>query len=243
MKENLQFLRAFLKNPLKVGAITPSSAELAAEMLQGIEPDDDNIVLELGVGTGAITKHLREITPSRGAYLGLELDSGLVKTLNRKFPDMNIICGNAAEAYSIHASSGLGKVRYVVCCLPFVSLPREVSEDILLDIQKFMDEGCELRIFQYAHGYFLPPAVKLRESLKGRYGKSRRSPLVLKNVPPAFTQQPQAQMAILGPTNILFVAAATGTQPLKYQWRKNGGNLAGATNANHTVTNVTASSD
>ena len=50
-----------------------------------------------------------------------------------------------------------------------------------------MDEGCELRIFQYAHGYFLPPAIKLRELLKNRYGKSRRSPLVLNNVPPAFT--------------------------------------------------------
>ena len=187
MNENLQFLQAFLKNPLKVGAIAPSSPELAQEMLQGIEPDDHNVVLELGVGTGAITKFLRPIIPSRASYLGLELDPDLVKTLNKNFPDMNIIRGNAAEAYSIHQESGLGKVRYVVCCLPFVSLPKEVSEQVLAEITRFMDEGCELRLFQYAHGYFLPPAIKLREFLKDRYGKSRRSPLVLKNVPPAFT--------------------------------------------------------
>lgn len=187
MKENLEFLQAFLKNPLKVGAIAPSSPELAAEMLHGIEPDDHNIVLELGVGTGAITKFLRQAIPSRSSYLGIELDGGLVETLSRKYPDMNIVCGNAADAYRIHQESGLGKVRYVVCCLPFVSLPREVSESVIAEIQKFMDEGCELRIFQYAHGYFLPPAIKLRESLRSRYGKSRRSPLVLKNVPPAFT--------------------------------------------------------
>ncbi|MEO7658277.1 MAG: hypothetical protein ABIV48_01575 [Pyrinomonadaceae bacterium] len=187
MKENLQFLQAFLKNPLKVGAIAPSSSELAAEMLQGIHPDDHNVVLELGVGTGAITKFLRGIIPSKDSYLGLELDHELVTTLNKNYPDMNIICGNAADAYSIHKESGLGKVRYVVCCLPFVSLPREISECVLTEIQKFMDEGCELRIFQYAHGYYLPPAIKLRELLKNSYGKSRRSPLVLKNVPPAFT--------------------------------------------------------
>lgn len=187
MNENLQFLQAFLKNPLKVGAIAPSSPELAAEMLQGIEPTDDSIVLELGVGTGAITRFLRDVIPSRESYLGIELDGDLVKTLNRNFPDLNIIQGNAAEAYSIHASSGLGKVRYVICCLPFVSLPKEVSEAVLAEITRFMDEGCELRIFQYAHGYFLPPAIKLREFLKNRYGKSRRSPLVLKNVPPAYT--------------------------------------------------------
>lgn len=187
MKENLQFLQAFLKNPSKVGAIAPSSSELAAEMLQGIQPDDHNIVLELGVGTGAITKFLRDIVPSKDSYLGLELDSHLVTTLNENYPDMNIVCGNAAEAYSIHKESGLGKVRYLICCLPFVSLPKEISDSVLVEIQKFMDEGCELRIFQYAHGYYLPPAIKLRERLKKRYGKSRRSPLILKNVPPAFT--------------------------------------------------------
>ena len=187
MKENLQFLQAFLKNPAKVGAIAPSSSELAAEMLQGIQPDDHNIVLELGVGTGAITKFLRDIVPSKDSYLGLELDSDLVKTLNENYPDMNIICGNAADAYTIHKDSGLGKVRYLVCCLPFVSLPKEISQSVLVEIQKFMDEGCELRIFQYAHGYYLPPAIKLREFMKKRYGKTRRSPLVLKNVPPAFT--------------------------------------------------------
>lgn len=187
MKENLQFLQAFLKNPAKVGAIAPSSPELAAEMLQGIHPDDHNIVLELGVGTGAITKFLRDIVPSKASYLGLELDSNLVKTLNENYPDMNIICGNATDAYAIHKDSGLGKVRYLVCCLPFVSLPKEISQAVLVELQKFMDEGCELRIFQYAHGYYLPPAIKLREFMKNRYGKSRRSPLVLKNVPPAFT--------------------------------------------------------
>ncbi len=187
MKENLQFLQAFLKNPLKVGAITPSSPELAAEMLLGITPDDHNIVLELGVGTGALTKFLRDAVPSKDSYLGIELDSDLVKTLNSNFPDMNIVCGSAADAYAIHQNSGLGKVRYVVCCIPFVTLPKDISEDVLAEIEKFMDEGCELRIFQYAHGYFLPPAIKLREMLKNRYGKSRRSPLVIKNVPPAFT--------------------------------------------------------
>ncbi|MBP9663054.1 MAG: hypothetical protein KBD94_00425 [Pyrinomonadaceae bacterium] len=187
MNENLQFLQAFLKNPLKVGAIAPSSPELAAEMLNGIEPDDNNIVLELGVGTGAITKFLRGVIPSRESYLGIELDGELVKTLNKNFPDLNIIRGNAADAYSIHNELGLGKVRYLVCCLPFVSLPKEVSEAVLTEISRFMDEGCELRLFQYAHGYFLPPAIKLREYLKTRYGKSRRSPLVLKNVPPAYT--------------------------------------------------------
>lgn len=187
MNENLQFLQAFLKNPLKVGAIAPSSPELAAEMLDGITPDADNIVLELGVGTGAITKYLTEVIPDPSSYLGIELDRDLVRTLNRRFPDLNIVCGNAADAYSIHRESGLGKVRFVVCCLPFLSLPKEVSEAVIAETEKFLDEGCVFRIIQAAHGYYLPPARKLREYLKRRYGRSKRSPLVMKNLPPSFT--------------------------------------------------------
>ncbi len=187
MNENLKFLQAFLKNPLKVGAVAPSSPELAAEMLQGIQPDDNNIVLELGVGTGAITKYLQDIIPSKSSYLGIELDGELVRTINSRFSDMNIVVGSAADAYTIHKESGLGKVSYLVCCLPFVSLPKEVSDSVLSEIVRFMDEGCTLRIFQYAHGYYLPPAIKLREFMRNRYGRSTRSPLVLKNLPPAFT--------------------------------------------------------
>lgn len=185
--ENIQLLQAFLKNPGKVGSITPSSPELAAEMLQGMRPDAENIVLELGVGTGAITKYLEEIIPDRNSYLGIELDRELVENINKAHPSLNVVCGNAMDAYEIHQKSGLGKVRYLVCCLPFVSLPKEVSERVLAEIEKFMAAGCELRIFQYAHGYYLPPAIKIREFLRDRYGKSRRSQLILKNLPPAFT--------------------------------------------------------
>jgi len=185
--ENIQLLQAFLKNPGKVGSITPSSPELAAKMLQGVRPDADNIVLELGVGTGAITKYLEQIIPDRNSYLGIELDSELVENLQAGHPNLNVVCANAMDAYEIHRKSGLGKVRYLVCCLPFVSLPKEVTERVLSEVEKFMHEGCELRMFQYAHGYYLPPAIKIREFLRDRYGKSKRSQLILKNMPPAFT--------------------------------------------------------
>lgn len=187
MNENLQFLQAFLKNPLKVGAIAPSSPELAAKMLEGIEPDENNVVIELGVGTGAITKFLQHKIPNKESYLGIELDKDLVKSLNRNFEDLKIICGNACETYSLHQKSGLGKVSYIICCLPFVSLPNEVGESILLQVDRFMQKGCLFRTFQYAHGYYMPSAIKLREFMRNRYGKSRRSRLVVKNVPPAYT--------------------------------------------------------
>ncbi len=186
MKENIEFLQAFIKNPLKVGAITPSSPELAREMLKGIEPDEKNIILELGVGTGAITKFIERIVPDDKSYLGIEIDRKLVNSLNIKFPGMKIMSGNACELEKFHKRSGLGKVSCIISCLPFVSIPNDVGEKILSEIEKFMNQGCMLRTFQYAHGYYMPSAIKLREFMRRRYGKAQKSPLIVKNVPPAY---------------------------------------------------------
>jgi phosphatidylethanolamine/phosphatidyl-N-methylethanolamine N-methyltransferase len=187
MNENIQFLQAFFKNPAKVGAITPSSPELAAKMIEGIVPDENNVVLELGVGTGAITKYLQTVVPDENSYLGIELDKDLVKSLKTKFPNFKIIRGNACDLGKIHQKSGVGKVGYIICCLPFVSLPNEVGEKILSEIDQFMQQGCMFRTFQYAHGFYFPSAIKLREFMRSRYGKSKKSKLIVKNVPPAYT--------------------------------------------------------
>ncbi len=187
MNENIEFLQAFLKNPGKVGSIKPSSPELAQKMIEGITPNKNHAVLELGVGTGAITKFLQEIVPDDKSYLGIELDRDLVRLLRRNFPDMQIVRGNAVDTAAIHERSGIGKISYVICCLPFVSLPNEVGEQIMLQVDKFMQQGCTFRTFQYAHGYYFPSAIKLREFMRDRYGKSKRSPLIVKNVPPAYT--------------------------------------------------------
>lgn len=187
MNENIQFLQAFLKNPGKVGSIAPSSTELAKKMIEGMKPNEDNIVLELGVGTGAITKYLQDILPNEDSYLGVELDKNLVRSLRKNYSDFKFVSGNACEATQIHQKSGLGKVGFIICCLPFVSLPNEVGDKILLEVDKFMQKGCTFRTFQYAHGFYFPSALKLREFMRSRYGKSKKSPLIVKNVPPAYT--------------------------------------------------------
>jgi phospholipid N-methyltransferase len=187
MNENIQFLQAFLKNPLKVGAVAPSSPDLAWQMLDGILPDKENIIIELGVGTGAITKYISEILPDNESYLGIELDGSLVSSLKVRNPEMNVVQGNACDLRSIHQESGLGKASYILCCLPFVTLPEEVAAQILSEIERYMEQGCLFRAFQYAHGYYTPSALRLRKFMRDRYGNSKRSKLVAKNVPPAYT--------------------------------------------------------
>jgi phosphatidylethanolamine/phosphatidyl-N-methylethanolamine N-methyltransferase len=187
MKEHLQFLQGFIKNPLKVGAISPSSPDLAVKMIEGVDADENNVAVEIGCGTGAITKFLQDVIPNRKSFLGIEIDKGFVDNLQKDFPKLQFVCGDARETEAILKENGFGKVSYIISGLPFVVLPKEVSSGILAEVDKLMKNGCMFRTFQYAHGYHLPPAVKFRDELDKKYGKCKRSSLILMNVPPVYT--------------------------------------------------------
>ncbi|MEZ5308476.1 MAG: rRNA adenine N-6-methyltransferase family protein [Pyrinomonadaceae bacterium] len=187
MSEKRQFLRALLRNPLGVGAITPSSRDLARMMIADVKPTPDEIILELGVGTGAITAEIQQILVEPNSYLGIEIDGSLVEMVKAKFPDLNIVNADACSACDLHSSLELGKVRYIVSGIPFVSLPKNICEEILGNIGEFMEFGCMFRTFQYVHGYYTPPAMRMREYMNKRFGPMKKSPVVLKNIPPAVT--------------------------------------------------------
>jgi phosphatidylethanolamine/phosphatidyl-N-methylethanolamine N-methyltransferase len=188
MNEHIQFLQAFLKNPLHVGAITPSSPELAWKMIENVQPNQENVLVELGVGTGSFTKLINQIVPDDKSYLGVEISRDFVKALKKEYPNLKFVCGNATKLHKLHEKTGLGKVGYVISGIPFVSLPNDVGDEILHQISLFMDEGnCMFRTFQYAHGYYMPSAVKLRKFMRARYGRVKKSQLIVKNVPPAYS--------------------------------------------------------
>ena len=54
------------------------------------------------------------------------------------------------------------------------------------------------------------------------------------NSPPVITTQPASQSVTAGQT-ATFTVAVTGTEPLAYQWRKNGSNISGATLSSYTT--------
>jgi pectate lyase len=56
-------------------------------------------------------------------------------------------------------------------------------------------------------------------------------------VPPSITTQPASQTVNAG-SSVTFSVVATGTAPLSYQWKFNGGNITGATSSSLTLNNV-----
>jgi phospholipid N-methyltransferase len=69
IQERVLFFGKFLQAPLKIGSVTPSSAWLVEAMLAPI-PWGTSTVVELGAGTGVITREiLRRLPPGGKAFL------------------------------------------------------------------------------------------------------------------------------------------------------------------------------
>jgi hypothetical protein len=60
---------------------------------------------------------------------------------------------------------------------------------------------------------------------------------VITSTPPSIVSQPQSQTVIAG-QSASFSVTATGTAPLRYQWLRNGANIAGATASTYTIANA-----
>ncbi len=184
--DTLHFVKAFLRNPVSVGSIVPSAAELAEAMMDGVNLKPGDVVLELGPGTGAFTRYIHRMLPAGASYLGIECEGRFVSLLRTRFPEFAFVQGLAEDAPRHVQEAGLGPVKLIISSLPFASLASSVRGAIITGIDLMMTPGCVFRTFQYVHAYPLPTAVRFRRSMEERFGAYQRSPAVLPNVPPAF---------------------------------------------------------
>ncbi len=122
------FLQELCAKPGAIGAVCPSSPYLARRMA-GQVPEGDGLVVELGGGTGAVTRALLErgVPPDR--LVVIELSGGFVQRLRDRFPDIRVIHGSAADL-SLLVPQG-EKIRAIVSSLPLCSLPAPISRAIL----------------------------------------------------------------------------------------------------------------
>lgn len=180
------FFRVMLRNPTSVCAIAPSSRDLARAMTHDLTLKPNEGILELGPGTGALTKEIRRVIPDANSYLGIELEVRFIRLLKQQFPDLRFVHNTVARASEVHGQSGLGPTKAIISGLSVTALPKEVQEQFIENLDRLMTPGCIFRMFQYVHAYPLPPAVRFRQQMADLFSYYHRSPMVLKNLPPAF---------------------------------------------------------
>lgn len=144
--KNLRFIGKFFTKPKTTGAILPSSRFLARAMAKHC-PKDDSIVLELGAGTGSVTKQIIKFCNNQRIY-SIELDKKLCKGLEKEFPQVNII-NDSAENIKEILKDDTRELGIIISSLPLVSLPPTVVKNILKAIEEALPVGGKFVQFTY----------------------------------------------------------------------------------------------
>ncbi len=180
-QETALFLLRALRNPRRLGAVAPSSRFLGELLAKHANVDGFSPIIELGGGTGALTRALIKagVDPSR-IYV-IELDADLAKFLRLALPQVNVIHGNATDLESILPIEVIGKAKRVVSGLPMINIPEPIRRKILESSFSILEEG----------GAFLQYTYSPRSSINAKAYelKKKRLGTIFRNLPPASVWQ------------------------------------------------------
>ncbi|HJU38195.1 MAG TPA: methyltransferase domain-containing protein [Tahibacter sp.] len=178
----LTFFKQWLKNPLSVAALSPSSRQLARLMVREL-PKGAERVVELGGGTGVFTQAMLEhgIAPDR--LMVVELNAELHQFLHQRFPNVRVVCGDARKLTTLvdeHRFTADGQVDAIVSGLGLLSMPKSLQREILEGAFAVLPP--EGRYIQFTYGPVSPVG---REILDDLGLVVRRGGFAWWNIPPA----------------------------------------------------------
>jgi phosphatidylethanolamine/phosphatidyl-N-methylethanolamine N-methyltransferase len=171
-------LKLWLKNPMKIGTVAPSSPELAGAMARHIPHHGDGYVVELGGGTGPVTRAILEAGVPPDRLIVIERDPLLHKHLAERYPNVRVLLGDAMHLQQLLRREGVAPVRAVVSSLPLLVMKKAIQHRIGAQIFAVLEPDAPL--IQFTYGLFSP--LKNRHRLGVSGGVKDR---VLQNLPPA----------------------------------------------------------
>lgn len=145
------FLQEAFNRPRQIGAIAPSSRNLAVAMARWLPPERDHFVLELGPGTGVVTRALLEKGLPEDRLVAIEMSSLLADHLRQLFPQANIITGDALDLdqlLAVHAPHA-GPFPIVFSSLPLCNFEIEAARRLTGKIRRMLVPGGKYIQYSY----------------------------------------------------------------------------------------------
>lgn len=171
------FWRRVITDPLRIGAIVPSAPGLARRMAREARVRPGEAVVELGPGTGAVTRALVAGGVPEERLILVERDRHLHAFLAERFPRAMVIRGDAARLDTLVPERWRGRVSTVISGLPLVNFSRRECDAIVH--AAFAVLAPDGRLVQYTYSPFSP----LRRERLGIEG--RKVAFAAFNLPPA----------------------------------------------------------
>jgi len=168
MSPFLAFLKAALKNPLQTSTPFETSPRVGRRFAGQVNLREDQIVVELGVGAGAVTEELLKVLkfPEK-QYVGFELNDDLYKFLHfKKFPHLEIHHTSAEELKKTVKGR---KVGAIVSTLPWSLIPKDMRHVILQQCYDVLDEGGTFSVFIAMHVLWAPSTKNFWAELETKF--------------------------------------------------------------------------
>jgi phosphatidylethanolamine/phosphatidyl-N-methylethanolamine N-methyltransferase len=177
--DSARFLMSLMSTPHLTGAVAPSSRALARAMAAASGPPEDGLVVELGPGTGPVTRALfdRGLDPRR--LVMIEFNPQFCGLLKERFAPARVIEGDAYNLPRTLADLKGRKISAFVSSLPLLTRPPSDRKTLIDDAFALM--GPDGVFVQFTYGVVSPIP---REVLDSGYIAHRGRP-IWANLPPA----------------------------------------------------------
>jgi phospholipid N-methyltransferase len=174
--DRIAFFQGFLKRPKEVGSIIPSSRFLERRIIRGAELSRAKTIVELGPGTGGITRAILRAARRDARVLVIEINERFAEVLKRMHdPRLIVHRGDASDIAGALVAHGLGAPDVILSGIPFSTMQRQTGREILYSVHDALQDG----------GLFIAYQVRDRVASLGRelFGRARVQTEIL-NVPP-----------------------------------------------------------
>jgi phospholipid N-methyltransferase len=147
-----QFLRGFIKHPVMVGSIIPSSDKLIAKMLAPVDWESTRLFVEYGPGVGTFTRPILDLMGPDSRLIAIDTNADFIDYLRADIDDPRLIAvaGSAADVEKIVAAHGFDHADYVLSGLPFSTLPAGVGEAIGAATGRVIRDGGAFLVYQFS---------------------------------------------------------------------------------------------
>ena len=185
-REYTKFISEFVCHPKAVGAVAPSSSNLARHLVESVDWPNTSTVVEYGPGTGSITEEILCQLPPDTTFLAIEISARFAEILRTRFPGVCICEGSVSKVKHHCATNGVEQVDAIVSGLPWASFSDDDQTAYLDATMQVLRPGGQFITYGYLQGLLLPAGRRFRRKLKRYFSEVRVSKPVWANLPPAF---------------------------------------------------------
>ncbi|WP_260924551.1 class I SAM-dependent methyltransferase [Novosphingobium sp. 9] len=173
------FVEGFIRNPVMVGSIVPSSRFTIRRMLEKVDWENTKLFVEYGPGVGTFCQPVLDRLPRDGMLLVIDTNPLFIDYLRRTITDSRFVAvnGSAADVEEIVRAHGHEKADYVLSGLPFSTLPKGVAPAIAAATYRVIRKGGAFLVYQFrpkAKTFMTPHFKRIDDAIE---------PI---NVPPCF---------------------------------------------------------